>query len=115
MLPAPIESQSNPEQRAHAFSYTITISNLGMEPVQLVKRHWMIQSGGEAYDEVLGDGVVGLQPIIKPGESFEYTSGAVIPDPLGCMKGTYTLKNTKGDFFKVEIPEFELVFTSQLN
>lgn len=113
--PAPIEEQSSPEEGVYAFSYNIRIENLGEETVQLLERHWIINSGGNPYDEVIGDGVVGMQPILEQGQKFEYTSGAVIEDPIGSMEGTYTMRTSSGKFIKIEIPHFELVYPNQLH
>jgi ApaG protein len=98
-----------------SFSYTITIKNLGEETVQLLERHWVITSAGNFFDEVVGDGVVGLQPNIEKGESFEYTSGAIIENPFGSMKGSYTMRSASGKFFEVEVPEFELIHPDALH
>ena len=98
-----------------SFSYTITIKNLGQETVQLLERHWIITSAGNFFDEVVGDGVVGLQPNIEKGESFEYTSGAIIENAFGSMKGSYTMRSASGKFFDVEIPEFELIHPDALH
>lgn len=113
--PAYIEEQSSPEEGVYAFSYTIQIENLGEETVQLLERHWIINSGGHPFDEVVGDGVVGMQPILEQGQKFEYTSGAVIEDPVGSMHGTYTMRGGNGKFFEIDIPQFELVCPSQVN
>lgn len=108
--PEAVPDQSNPTDKVYCFSYNITIENLGDETVQLLERHWVINSGGSFFDEVVGDGVVGLQPVLEKGQSFEYVSGAVIEDPFGSMKGAYTLRASSGKFFNAEIPEFELVY-----
>ena len=113
--PAPIEEQSNPEQGVFAFSYNIKIENLGADTVQLIERHWVINSGSSLFDEVVGPGVVGMQPILEQGDKFEYTSGAVIEDPFGSMSGTYTMRKSSGEFIEVSIPAFDLVYPSQLN
>ena len=90
------------------FSYTVTIENLGAEAVQLLSRHWMIYSGGELFNEVTGDGVVGVQPVIPPNEGFQYSSWAVIDDPAGSMRGSYELRMSSGTILSVTIPEFLL-------
>ena len=100
---------SDPLQNVFTFSYTITIENCGMEIAQLLKRHWFITSGGEPYSEVEGEGVIGEQPILRPGEKFEYTSWSIIKDPIGTMCGTYLFKATTGEIFDVVIPTFSLV------
>jgi len=113
--PAPLEVQSSPQRGVFAFSYTIEIRNEGKETVQLLNRHWVISSGGEPFNEVEGPGVVGMQPILEQGQSFEYSSGAIISDPLGSMHGTYTMRAASGKVFKVEIPQFELVYPHVLH
>ena len=113
--PLPLEEQTRPGEGIFAFSYKIEIENLGEETLQLLKRHWIIFSGGRLFNEVAGDGVVGMQPILEKGDKFEYTSGAVIEDPFGAMHGTYTMRSSSGKFLTVEIPQFELIHPSQLN
>lgn len=113
--PSPLEEQTSPAEGVFAFSYTISIENLGEETLQLLKRHWFIFSGGHFFNEVEGDGVVGMQPILEKGDKFEYTSGAVIEDPWGAMHGTYTMRTSSGKFLTVEIPQFELIHPGQLN
>lgn len=115
VVPAPILDQSDPDQSIYSFSYNIKIENLGEETVQLLERHWIISSAGKLFDEVVGDGVVGMQPILEQGDKFEYTSAAVIEDPVGDMKGSYTMRSSSGQFFEVEIPEFNLVFPTALH
>lgn len=110
VVPAPIEEQSNPDRSVFAFSYNIKIENLGSETIQLLERHWIINSGGKPFDEVVGEGVVGMQPILEQGDKFEYSSGAIIEDPFGSMQGTYTMRAASGKFFEVEIPQFELLY-----
>ena len=75
-----LESESSPEHRTYTFTYTVTIENFGLDPVQLLSRHWIIESGGAPYSEVRGDGVVGEQPTLEMGDAFQYTSGVVIRD-----------------------------------
>ena len=106
----PLIANSEPIRNVFAFSYTITIENLAQEVVQLLERHWIIKSNEVQIAEVVGPGVVGHQPILKPSTSFQYTSGAVIQDPIGSMQGNYTLRAASGRFFEVDIPRFELVF-----
>lgn len=91
-----------------AFAYTITIYNEGREDAQLLTRHWIITDGDENIEEVQGDGVIGQQPWIAPGEHFEYTSGAVIATPIGTMQGEYIFQNRQGERFEVAIPCFLL-------
>lgn len=105
-----LEDQSDPESATFAFSYTITIENLSDVTVQLLERHWLIESGDIPFAEVVGPGVVGEQPELEAGQVFSYTSGAIIKDPFGSMRGTYTFRSARGDFFQVNIPRFELVY-----
>jgi ApaG protein len=108
--PAPIPENSDPERSVFAFSYTIRIENTGEEVVQLLERHWIIRSAEAQIAEVVGPGVVGLQPTLKGRETFEYTSGAVIHDPVGSMEGTYTFSGADGRRFRVTIPRFDLIY-----
>lgn len=95
------------EQRWY-FSYSVRISNEGSETVQLVSRHWIITDGSNQVEEVKGRGVVGHQPTLAPGESFEYTSGCPLKTPFGSMRGTYQMVRADGNGFDVEIAEFAL-------
>jgi len=106
----PVFESSDALRNIYAFSYTITIENLGTDAAQLIERHWIIKSNDVQIAEVVGPGVVGEQPIIGPSGLFRYTSGAVIQDPVGSMEGTYTFRSVKGRFFDVMIPRFDLVF-----
>lgn len=90
------------------FLYTIRISNEGSEPVQLISRHWIIRDATGKIEEVRGPGVVGEQPVIEPGDFFEYTSGCPLPTPFGSMEGTYQLVSESGLAFDAEIAEFVL-------
>ena len=109
-LPSPIMEESDPLKGVFAFAYQISIENIGDEAVQLLDRHWHIYAGDVEVGEIVGPGVVGLQPIIEPGKSFEYTSGAVIHEPFGQMYGSYTFKLSSGTVFEAEIPHFPLSF-----
>jgi ApaG protein len=115
VIPAHVEESSDPPAGVYGFSYTITIENTGRETVQLLERHWIIVSGGVQIAEIVGPGVVGEQPVLSAGESYEYTSGAVIQDPIGSMEGTYKFKNQAGQFFEVQIPKFDLVYPVNLH
>ncbi|MBX7138554.1 MAG: Co2+/Mg2+ efflux protein ApaG [Oligoflexia bacterium] len=106
----PLLANSEPARSHFAFSYTIRIENLGEETAQLLERHWIIRSNGQQIAEVVGPGVVGEQPVLEPGAMFEYSSGAVIQDPLGSMEGSYTFRAASGRFFQVAIPRFELLY-----
>ncbi|MGG7055498.1 Co2+/Mg2+ efflux protein ApaG [Nitrosomonas sp. ANs5] len=103
-----LPDQSDPGAERHVFAYTITINNTGSVASRLVSRHWIITSGDGSVHEVRGLGVVGEQPILKPGESFEYTSGTAISSPAGSMKGSYQMVAEDGFHYSVEIPEFIL-------
>ena len=101
-------SRSDPDQSHWFFLYTVTITNTGEEAVRLISRHWIITDGDGRVEEVRGDGVVGEQPILDPGQSFEYTSGCPLSTAFGFMKGTYQMVIRGGDSFEAEIAAFEL-------
>jgi ApaG protein len=111
-----LRAHTRPEQQQFAFAYTITISNRAEQTVQLLSRHWIITDAEGAVQEVQGEGVVGEQPVIAPGESFRYTSGATLTTPVGCMEGSYTMARCDdggrplpdGNHFDVPIPAFSL-------
>ncbi|MCP4388534.1 MAG: Co2+/Mg2+ efflux protein ApaG [Gammaproteobacteria bacterium] len=103
-----IEEQSNPEQNYYVFAYTITIQNKGMQAAQLLTRHWVITDSNQKIQEVRGDGVVGEQPLLKPGEQFVYTSGTRLETAVGTMKGSYQMLADDGSHFDAEIGEFVL-------
>ena len=103
-----IAEQSNADAGRHAFAYTITITNTGDLPAQLLSRHWIITDGNNLVQEVKGQGVVGAQPRLKPGESFEYTSGSLLATPVGTMRGSYQMVAEDGTRFDAPIPEFTL-------
>lgn len=103
-----IAEQSAPDQDRYVFAYTITITNAGEQPAKLLTRHWLITDANGKIQEVRGDGVVGEQPYLKPGESFRYTSGAILETPVGTMHGSYTLRAEDGDNFDTSIPKFTL-------
>ena len=103
-----VPDQSNPDADRYVFAYTITISNTGETPARLVSRHWIITDANNKVQEVKGMGVVGEQPHLKPGESFEYTSGSAIATPVGTMRGTYQMVADDGTRFDADIPEFTL-------
>ena len=102
------ENQSRPSQNQWFFLYTVTISNEGAEPVQLLTRHWMITDGTGHVEEVRGPGVVGKQPKLQPGESFEYTSGCPLTTAFGVMEGTYQMVAESGEHFDAKIAPFTL-------
>ncbi len=103
-----IPDQSDAQKGRYVFAYTITIKNTGSASAQLVSRHWIITDAENQVQEVKGDGVVGEQPFLRPGESFEYTSGAAIATPVGTMRGTYQMVADDGTRFDATIPEFTL-------
>lgn len=99
----------------YAFSYTINITNVGRKSATLRTRHWLITDANGKVIEVRGDGVVGEQPRLEPGQSFEYTSGAVIETPIGCMQGSYTMEGEQGEAVEVAIPVFSLCDPKELH
>lgn len=103
-----IKEQSVPEENRYVFAYTITITNKGTVPAQLVSRHWIITDANNKIQEVRGEGVVGEQPYLEPGDSFRYTSAAMIETPVGCMQGTYQMIADDGFEFDADIPVFNL-------
>ncbi len=103
-----IPEQSDVENGRYVFAYTITITNAGDIPVQLVSRHWIITDANNHVQEVRGLGVVGEQPLLRPNESFEYTSGTAIATPVGTMRGSYQMVAEDGRQFDAPIPEFTL-------
>lgn len=110
-----IDQQSAPEQSRYAFAYTITISNHGVETVQLLSRYWLITDGNAKTREVRGDGVVGEQPHISPGSSFQYTSGAILETAVGSMEGSYRMLSQSGDQFDAPIQRFSLSHPGSLH
>ena len=108
-----LPEQSAPEQGLYSFAYTITIRNTGEVPAQLVARHWIITNELGETEEVKGLGVVGQQPLLKPGESFEYTSGCRLRTASGTMQGSYFCVAEDGERFDVAIPEFVLADASR--
>ena len=103
-----VEEQSDPASDRYFFAYTITIANRGEMAARLLTRHWIITHGNGRVQEVKGEGVVGEQPHLSPGESFRYTSAAMIETPLGMMHGTYQMVADDGTRFDAEIPPFRL-------
>ncbi len=106
--PEYIADQSDPDSDHYVFAYTMTIRNTGTVPAQLIARHWIITDADDKVQEVRGLGVVGHQPLLQPGESFEYTSGCALPTPVGTMRGSYQMIAEDGTHFDAEIPEFTL-------
>ena len=106
-----VESRFAAEHSRHEqwfFLYTVRISNQGIETVQLISRHWIIRDGNDQVEEVKGPGVVGDQPVLEPGDSYEYTSGCPLPTPFGSMQGSYQMVTAGGKHFDAEIAEFML-------
>ena len=103
-----VEEQSNPEQNYYVFAYTITIRNEGRQSAKLLTRHWVITDSNQKVQEVRGDGVVGEQPLLKPGEQFVYTSGTMLETAVGTMKGSYQMLADDGSRFDAPIDEFVL-------
>ncbi|MBX3727469.1 MAG: Co2+/Mg2+ efflux protein ApaG [Xanthomonadales bacterium] len=103
-----LDDQSQPTDNRFVFAYTITIENRGSVPARLVSRHWLITDANGKVEEVRGDGVVGEQPWMRPGDSFEYTSGAVLETAVGTMRGTYQMLADDGTRFEAPIPQFTL-------
>ena len=112
VVPEYLPDRSSPEQTFFAFAYRVTIQNLGHEPVQLLHRHWIITDGTGYVEEVEGDGVVGEQPWIYPGETYDYDSGCPLRTPTGNMRGWYHFKTPSGAMFKSRIPLFFLRLNS---
>ncbi|MGB0670085.1 MAG: Co2+/Mg2+ efflux protein ApaG [Rhodospirillales bacterium] len=103
-----LNDQSSPDENHFVWAYHVRIENQGGETVQLLTRHWRITDSAGNVQEVKGDGVVGEQPVLSPGESFEYTSGTPLPTPSGIMVGTYQMISQTGDRFDIRIPAFSL-------
>jgi ApaG protein len=103
-----LPEQSDPESDRYVFSYAITITNVGSIAAQLISRHWLITDASGRVQEVRGLGVVGNQPLLQPGERFEYASGSALETPVGTMKGTYQMVAEDGTQFDATIPEFVL-------
>ena len=103
-----VADQSDPDKNQFVFSYTITITNTGDVAAQVVSRHWVITDADHKVQEVRGLGVVGQQPLLRPGETFEYTSGASIPTSVGTMRGSYQMRADDGHTFDAPIPLFTL-------
>jgi ApaG protein len=103
-----VDEQSDPKERRYVFSYTITIRNEGRVPARLLTRHWIITDANGKVQEVRGDGVVGEQPHLKPGQGFRYSSGAVLETPVGAMQGSYEMLGDDGSRFDAPIAPFRL-------
>ncbi len=110
-----VPERSNPAESYFFFAYTIRVSNEGDEGAQLLSRHWIISGPDGPIGEVKGDGVVGEQPVLEPGQSFEYTSFCPLQTPLGSMHGTYQLVRPSGERFEATIAPFSLAVPTQIN
>lgn len=108
VLPRFLPEQSDPERDRYLFAYTVTVRNTGEVAAQLISRHWIITDGEGRVHEVRGLGVVGEQPVLAPGETFEYTSGCPLETPVGTMRGSYQCVAADGTRFDATIPEFVL-------
>lgn len=110
-----ISEQSDPAHNRFVFAYTVTISNEGDVPAKLLARHWIITNADGKVEEVEGEGVVGEQPYLNPGEQFQYTSGTILETPVGSMHGTYQMIADDGVEFEAEIPVFTLSVPNTLH
>jgi ApaG protein len=110
-----LEEQSDPKEQRYVFSYTITIRNEGTVPARLVTRHWIITDSNGKVQEVRGEGVVGEQPYLKPGQGFRYSSGAVLETPVGAMQGSYQMVGDDGAQFDAPIAAFRLAMPGLLH
>ena len=110
-----IDDQSEPDVDRYVFAYTITIANRGNIPAKLLSRHWIITDANGKIQEVTGDGVVGEQPKLNPGEKFSYSSGAVLETPVGAMQGRYLMEAENGTSFDAPIPPFTLAVPGVLH
>jgi ApaG protein len=103
-----LAERSDPDENRYVWAYRVTIDNQSREFVQLLSRYWHITDGAGRVEEVRGTGVVGEQPSLKPGDSYQYTSGCPLSTPSGIMVGRYTMRNGRGELFDVAIPAFSL-------
>jgi ApaG protein len=110
-----LDEQSEPREQRYVFAYTITIRNEGEVPAKLLTRHWIITDANGRVQEVRGDGVVGEQPYLKPGQGFRYSSGAVLETPVGTMQGSYQMVADDGAKFDAAIPAFRLAMPGMLH
>jgi ApaG protein len=110
-----VEDQSNPGEARYVFSYTITIRNEGDKPARLMGRHWLITDANGKVQEVVGEGVVGEQPHLQPGQGFRYSSGAILETPVGSMQGRYRMLADDGEQFDAPIAPFRLAMPGVLH
>jgi ApaG protein len=113
--PQYLPDHSDPEENKFVFAYTVTVRNTGDVTAKLLSRHWVITNAEGRVENVRGDGVVGEQPVLRPGEAFEYTSGCPLETPVGSMRGTYFCVAEDGTRFEADIPEFVLSMPSRLH
>jgi ApaG protein len=110
-----LEDQSEPREQRFVFAYTVTVRNDGDVPARLVSRHWIITDSNGRTQEVRGEGVVGEQPHLKPGQGFRYSSGTVLETPVGAMQGSYHMLGDDGERFEAPIPAFRLAMPGVLH
>ena len=110
-----LDEQSEPKKKRYAFAYTINIKNNSNTVAQLLSRHWIITDGYNVTKEIKGDGVVGEQPTLLPGEKYTYSSGAILETTAGTMEGSYTMQTKEGKLFQVSIPAFSLARPQSLH
>ena len=110
-----LEAQSRPEENRYSYAYRIRLRNVGTETVQLLSRHWIITDSIGKVNHVKGPGVVGEQPVLKPGQEYQYTSGSSLESPMGTMEGTYQMVSDGGEKFDIRIPVFTLAVPGTLN
>jgi ApaG protein len=113
--PSFVDAESSPDDGQYFWAYRVEIANLGEEVVQLRARHWRITDANGRTEEVRGPGVVGKQPVLKPGETFSYTSGCPLPTASGIMVGTYQMQTEAGETFSIDIPAFSLDLPGRRN
>lgn len=110
-----LDEQSNPGEKQYAFAYRVRLKNVGEERVQLISRHWVITDSVGKVRHVQGPGVVGEQPVLDPGQEYEYVSGSQLESPMGTMEGTYQMVTDGGEEFDIRIPVFTLSVPGTLN
>lgn len=110
-----LEEQSEPTRQQYAFAYRVQLKNVGEEPVQLLSRHWIITDSTGTVRHVKGPGVVGEQPLLDPGQAYEYVSGSRLESPVGTMEGSYQMVSAAGEHFDIRIPLFTLAVPGSVN
>lgn len=114
VFPEFLPDRSEINRGIYAHAYRVVIENIGTDTIQLLNRHWKVTSGGRQIADVKGEGVIGEQPVLQGGESFEYQSWTIVKDAVGAMLGSYTFVSERGDFFDVVVPEFPLIYLDRL-